>query len=67
MIKKKQKKKGMLASHPVSENEEDPFKELKQYLEQPRMQRKDCPNPIPWWGVGNFFFPTVIILMLCSR
>jgi hypothetical protein len=55
MIVKKQKKKGTLQnSDPVTESEKDPFEELNRYLKQPRLRRKDCPNPISWWGVSTF-------------
>ena len=55
MIVKKQKKKGTLQnSEPVTESEKDPFEELNCYLKQPWLRRKDCPNPISWWGVSTF-------------
>ena len=55
------KKGKLLASQPVSESKKDQFEELKRYLDQPWLKRKDCPNPIPWWGVGNFIYLTVIV------
>ena len=64
MIQKKQMKKGKPpGSEPDSQSKKDPFEELNRYLEQPRLQRKDCPNPIPWWGVSHFYYLTVIFLM----
>ena len=61
MIKKKQMKKGkLLASQLVSESEKDQFEELKQYLDQPWLKQKDCPNPIPWWGVGNIYLTIIV-------
>jgi hypothetical protein len=57
MIQKKQMKKGTpVASQDSQKNNKDPFEELTRYLEQPRLRRKDCPNPIPWWGVCNFVY-----------
>ena len=53
--KKKQKRKGnSLPSslQPVPENL-DEFDELNWCLRKPRLSRKDCPNPILWWGVSN--------------
>jgi len=61
MIQKKQMKKGMPVASQDSKSKKDPFAELTRYIEQPRLQRKDCPNPIPWWGVCNFLYLTVII------
>ena len=55
------KKGKLLASQPVSESKKDQFEELKQYLDQPQLKWKDCPNPIPWWGVGNFIYLTIIV------
>ena len=62
MIQKKQKKKGMpLGSEADLKTKRDPFEELNRYLEQPRLRRNDCPNPIPWWGVCHFHYSTVIL------
>jgi hypothetical protein len=65
MIRKKQMKKGtQLASEPVLESNKDPFEEIHRYLKQPRLRREECPNPIPWWGVCNFNYLTLIQIVL---
>lgn len=43
-----------LGSQPDMECETDQFEELYRYLKLPRLSREDCPNPIPYWGVGQF-------------
>ena len=49
-IKKRQVKKGK-TSQPTATTT-DPFLEINRYLSQLRLRREDCPNLIPWWGVG---------------
>ena len=63
VIKKKQKKRGMLHAHgPQPDMEGDPFEEIYRYLRQLRLRREDCPNPIPWWRVGKFIYESELCL-----
>ena len=50
-IKKRQEKKGKTINIPIPTTT-DPFLEINHYFSQPQLRREDCPNPIPWWGVG---------------
>jgi hypothetical protein len=62
-IKKRQEKKGK-TSQPIATTT-DPFLEINHYFSQPRLRREDCPNPIPWWGVGFLFCYIILVSIIC--
>jgi hypothetical protein len=31
---------------------QDPFEELNRYFAKRTVSRKDCPDPVSWWGVS---------------
>jgi len=69
VIKKKQennRKLKALASQSAATHMEDPFEEVQQYFQQPRLKQADCPNPITWWGVSNCFILAYASLNLIS-
>lgn len=33
----------------------DELEELKRYLAKPTLSRKECPDPVAWWGVSTWF------------
>ena len=58
VIKKQLEKKGKTNMELIATTM-DPFLEVTHYFSQPWLRWEDCPNPIPWWGVGFLLSPHI--------
>jgi hypothetical protein len=43
---------------PQDQDDSNPYAELEKYFSDGLVSKKQCPEPIPWWGVSHLSVPS---------